>query len=295
VRVILARVRLSLLLTTLVLATSPALAAAPGPAPPPTFVSTCTFSHQAPDDPIVAPRRPGVSHDHTFVGNATTNAFSTLRSLRAGNTTCASRMDTAAYWAPTLLVDGTPVIPHGAAAYYRRLTTAPVQAFPAGLRMVGGNPRAWRPQSRRVTFWDCAALKVSFYSTRRTQGQGRQSKGSSASGIPHCSRYAHLQLHVNFPNCWNGKSLDSRDHRSHVAYSVAGKCPASHPVAMPGLSLVYSYQPPGPGTVILSSGGQYSGHADFINSWNQQALEELVATCLNGGAYCLGAGSSSSR
>jgi hypothetical protein len=91
---------------------------------------------------------------------------------------------------------------------------------------------------------------------------------------------------VNFPNCWNGKSLDSANHKSHMAYSVAGRCPASHPVAVPAITLVYSYLPPAPGTVMLSSGGQFSGHADFINSWNEQVLTRLVDTCLNEDAYC---------
>jgi len=33
------------------------------------FISVCGFSHRGPDDPIVLPRQPGFSHDHTFVGN----------------------------------------------------------------------------------------------------------------------------------------------------------------------------------------------------------------------------------
>ena len=31
------------------------------------FVSVCRFSHRAPDDPIVYPGQPGLSHDHSFV------------------------------------------------------------------------------------------------------------------------------------------------------------------------------------------------------------------------------------
>src|SRR5262245_51061147 len=46
------------------------------------FVSSCAFSHRAGDDPIVFPRFAGASHDHTFVGNTSTNAFSTLATLR---------------------------------------------------------------------------------------------------------------------------------------------------------------------------------------------------------------------
>jgi hypothetical protein len=257
------------------------------------FVSACGFSHRAPDDPIVFPRAPGFSHDHTFVGNVSTNAFSTLRSLRAARSTCYLYGDTAAYWAPTLYVDGSPVAPRAATIYYRRLTTAPVRAFPPGLRMVAGNSRAWRPQSRRVTHWDCAVLKESFYGTRMTQSASR---GAGPSGIPRCSSYANLQLLVNFPDCWNGKSVDSPDHKSHMAYSVAGKCPAGHPVAVPAISLVYSYLPPAGGTVMLSSGGQYSGHADFVNAWNQRALTSLVDDCLNRNRVCgLGVVSSSAR
>src|SRR6478736_1587546 len=90
------------------------------------FVGSCTFSHMAMDDPIMYPRQPGASHDHSFVGNTTTNAFSTLRTLRAGATTCKRDGETAAYWMPTLLSNGQMVTPSGATIYYRRKTLARV-------------------------------------------------------------------------------------------------------------------------------------------------------------------------
>ena len=68
------------------------------------FVSLCRFSHTAPDDPIVFPGRPGLSHDHTFFGNDSTNANTTPDKLVGTQTTCDPTTDTAAYWAPTLLV-----------------------------------------------------------------------------------------------------------------------------------------------------------------------------------------------
>ena len=42
----------------------------------------------------------------------------------------------------------------------------------------------------------------------------------------------------HFPSCWDGKNLDSPDHKSHVAYSNSGglgtpNCPSTHPVAIP--------------------------------------------------------------
>jgi hypothetical protein len=143
-----------------ILAAAAALAAFAAPtasagAPGSYFLSICQFSHRAADDPIVLPRSPGFSHDHSFVGNLSTNAFSTLGSLRKASTSCTPQADTSAYWAPTLYADGRPVAPVKAAVYYRRLTTAPVRPFPAGLRMVAGNAHAYKPQNPAITYWDC--------------------------------------------------------------------------------------------------------------------------------------------
>jgi hypothetical protein len=245
------------------------------------FISSCTVSRHAPDDPIVFPREPGFSHDHTFVGNKSTNAFSTLGSLRRASTTCQPAADTAAYWAPTLYVDGQPVLPLGATIYYRRLTTVPVRPFPPGLRMVAGNSHAVSSQPLRVTYWDCGLVKTTLYGLRD------RLVPAASSSIPTCPARATLQLHVNFPDCWDGHSLDSRDHHSQMAYSVNGRCPASHPIALPAISLVYRYAPSAAeGAAVLSSGGQHSGHADFINSWRQGALATLVQGCLDQGRGC---------
>ena len=78
------------------------------------FIENCRFSHRAPDDPIVFPGKLGASHDHTFVGNRTTNASSTFGSLRSGATTCMRTDDTAAYWVPTLYQGANAVVPQGA-------------------------------------------------------------------------------------------------------------------------------------------------------------------------------------
>ena len=45
------------------------------------FLAVCGYSHSRPDDPIVRPRQPGRSHLHDFLGNTTTNAFSTYGSM----------------------------------------------------------------------------------------------------------------------------------------------------------------------------------------------------------------------
>jgi hypothetical protein len=95
-----------------------------------------------------------------------------------------------------------------------------------------------------------------------------------------------LRLHVNFPSCWDGRNLDSADHKSHMAYAVRGSCPASHPVALPAISVIFRYPITGGSMVTLASGGQYSAHADFFNAWRQGTLTSLVNRCLNALRHC---------
>jgi hypothetical protein len=230
------------------------------------FALACGFSHRNQDDPIVHPGEPGRSHDHTFFGNTSTDADSTPASLRrAGRTTCRLPADTAAYWAPTLFRDGRPVEPLGVVAVYSRRTLDAVDGFPAGLRIIAGDAAARAPQGTRVTYWTCG-----------------ERLGARSATIPTCvGRFGGLRLHVNFPDCWDGVHRDSGDHKSHMAYSRGGECPLSHPVEVPALSLIVYYPVSGVGELELASGGQLSGHADFVNAWHQRTLDALVDRYLN--------------
>ena len=236
------------------------------------FISGCGFSHRAADDPIVFPGSPGASHDHSFVGNNSTDAFSALGSLQAASTTCRRPVDKAGYWVPTLMVDGQPVAPLNATIYYRRSTLAAVHPFPAGLKVIAGDSKATAPQSRRITFWNCgleAGMPASATPPSCPAGRGRE-----------------LRLHVTFPSCWDGVSTDSPDHRSHMAYPERRACPASHSVPVPAISLIYRYPVSGTHQIELSSHGAYSGHADFFNAWDQARLQQLVDSCLNALRHC---------
>jgi uncharacterized protein DUF1996 len=237
------------------------------------FVSGCRFSHENADDPIVFPGQPGKSHDHTFIGNDTTNAFSTLGTLLGASSSCRRAGDTAAYWVPTLIsAAGKPILPRAASVYYRRLTLDPVQAFPPGLKLIAGNSKATVPQSLKVTSWNC----------------GPRGGVRPQSTIPTCpdAGVRGLALHVQFPNCWDGKNLDAPDHQSHMTYSVRGRCPAGHAVAVPAVQVNIRYPSAGGTSLVLSAGGQFSGHADFFNAWNQATLESLVNGCLNALRHC---------
>jgi hypothetical protein len=236
------------------------------------FVESCRLSHRAPDDPIVFPGRPGASHEHTFVGNRSTSAFSTYASLRSADTTCRRPEDTAAYWVPALYRGTELVLPDRATIYYRRGTLAPVRPFPANLRMIAGDAAATSPQGMRVTFWSCGALS----------GVARS---STAPACP-ATRGSFLRLHVRFPSCWDGVHVDSGDHRSHMAYAVRRRCPSTHPFPVPAVTQIYRYATRGGDGFALASGGQFSAHADFVNAWRQSALETLVDECLNALVHC---------
>jgi hypothetical protein len=229
------------------------------------FFHDCRFTHRAPDDPIVYPARPGASHLHTFVGNRTTNAYSTYASLRTAGTTCQRRADRSAYWTPALYKGSKLILPTAATIYYRRFTLDPVRTFPNNLRMIAGSAMATGVQGTRVTFWSC----------------GVRSHVKRSTHVITCPRGEFLHLAVFFPECWDGRHLDSADHKSHMAYMRRGECPAGHPVAVPALEELYSYPIRGGKGISLSSGGLYSGHADFINAWEPSVLRKLVEGCLN--------------
>ena len=105
---------------------------------------------------------PGASHLHTFMGNTTTNAASTIDSLSKGQTTCKAKGDLSAYWMPTLLNGDTAVNPEGLQViYYKTGVTdyRSVRPFPPGLRYVVGSPGStldeFRNHPGRVEGWEC--------------------------------------------------------------------------------------------------------------------------------------------
>jgi hypothetical protein len=262
----------ALLLAASLVAPVATLAAEPRPAPLPgplhdgIFLSVCRPSHVASDDPIVFPGDEGASHQHEFFGNVTTNADSTYRSLRAGATTCRIAADTAAYWVPSLFANGERVAPIKVNAYYLAgRGRGRIVAFPAGLKVIAGDHEATTPQALAITGWKCSGVQ----------------DPRLAVDPKTCPDGSHDVMVIRFPDCWNGKDLDSTDHKSHMAYRVGGTCPAGYPVRVPRLSLNVHFDLPATTGLTLASGAIYSAHADFFNAWNQTALTRLVRANLN--------------
>ncbi|WP_270886706.1 DUF1996 domain-containing protein [Pedococcus sp. 5OH_020] len=240
----------------------------------------CSADHYLADDPIVFPGMPGMSHMHTFFGNTSTNATTTIASLSATSPSSCGRgmgaSDLSAYWVPSLMkknADGTSSVvktEQSNTVYYRRAGGGRgpgVLPFPVGLRMIAGNAKATSDQSLSIVQWDCG-------------GGGLES--------PHmyqCPGTASAPIHASliFPSCWDGVHLDSADHKSHMAYAASnGACPADHPVSLPEVTFELDYPGIAGGPAYyLASGGIYSLHGDFIADWNNQVQNALVASCLN--------------
>jgi hypothetical protein len=69
-----------------------------------------------------------------------------------------------------------------------------------------------------------------------------------------------------------------------MAYANAstGKCPADHPVSLPQLTYEVDYPYLNGGSnYVLSSGGIYSWHGDFIEGWDTRLEQGLIDNCLN--------------
>jgi hypothetical protein len=248
----------------------------------PEFNAACTVSHHANDDPIVFPGQFGASHNHTFMGSTTTNAASTLASLKAGGTTCSPVGDKSAYWVPSLYQNGQLVDPFGSVTVYygsRLIDPSRTQPFPEGFRMIVGDAKNQvdTPDHQGNHFF-CAGIGGEV--------------GRTADGVmPICAPTAVLNRQITFPDCWDGVHLDSPTHKAHVAEVVNGACPAAFPVPIPSVSFVIAY-PLSTNTsgVTLASGTTFSMHADFFNAWDPDAQAERVRNCIDQSAKCNSAG-----
>jgi hypothetical protein len=232
------------------------------------FLAECPISHRLPDDPIVLPNLPGASHSHDFFGNHSTNAGSTQQTLEGQTGNCNPVVDISSYWVPTLYRNNTAIAPTGVTFYYLGEgvnNPAAIQPTPYGLKIVAGNAKA-TGDADSIARWSCLHA-----------GQVNPSKN-----FVECPAGTMLETYLDFPQCWNGRDLDSADHKSHMSYPVAGGCPSSHPVYVPKLRMVLRYPVSGSTAGLrLASGTGQTMHGDFFNVWPRAEMERRVRNCIN--------------
>lgn len=242
------------------------------------FHTVCGYQHSLPDDPIVHPGVPGASHMHDFGGNATTDAFSTLASMRAGTTDCFvhapdTKADRSGYWVPQLIFNGTPVSFVELQAYYQSGGLSYVNTPPPGFEVVAGNAHATAEQSKNVVKFTCS-------------GGGFASQTSP----PVCPSGTLLKIVVFTPNCLDHTLIgtaDGKDDTTHTAYATNGVCPSGFdPIVQARIEVKYPAGVDGRGTVAFASGPYYTMHADWFNVWDHTTLDNFVHGCVDAGVDC---------
>ncbi|MFI5838790.1 DUF1996 domain-containing protein [Catenuloplanes sp. NPDC051500] len=244
----------------------------------PEFNATCTYSHSGQNDPIVFPGMPGASHMHSFFGNRSTNANTTTDSLfQLTDTTCNPVEDHSAYWMPTLTVDGKAVESNMFIVYYGSLMadTTKTLPMPNGLRMLQGD-------SKKQVATPVGAVNQFYCSGGPLDGRARSADGN----FPICGDGGTVHFTMRFADCWDGKNLDSPNHKDHVTNGANNTCPPSHPVRIPAVTLSIYFPTAGGTDMKLSSGLASSMHADGFFVWDVDAMNKRVKNCVIQAVAC---------
>ncbi|PFH51087.1 hypothetical protein AMATHDRAFT_143448 [Amanita thiersii Skay4041] len=159
-------------------------------------------------------------------------------------------------------------------------------AFPDDFRMLSGDLtlRTYDPNSfsqQAITF---LCLDFNGVSSRHN-------------GLPTKSCPSGIRAQVNFPSCWDGKNVDSPNHKSHVAFLSEGPDKGSckdpnYPVVLPRIFLElywgtnefekYRSEAANDTQPFVFSYGDRTGygyHADFLNGWEPGVLQKAVDNC----------------
>lgn len=97
-----------------------------------------------------------------------------------------------------------------------------------------------------------------------------------------------IRAEVFFPSCWNGKDLDSSNHRDHMRYPSLmddGDCPTGFKVRLVSLFFetiwnVHAFAGQ-KGRFVFSTGDPigYGYHGDFMNAWDVNVLQQAIDQC----------------
>ncbi|TPR06893.1 Eukaryotic initiation factor 4E family protein [Aspergillus niger] len=257
----------------------------------------------------MAPGKPS-DHVHVVHGSGGFSMSSGETALKnADCTSCGVTQDKSAYWAPALYFmhengDAELVNEVGGMLAYYFLNGQNVTAFPENFRMIAGDPFLrnfpWPVPDPPKSEWSgnqssqdalrqkALGFNCLNYNKSPEPSLGRHFLPNKTFLDEHCTDGVRFEL--MFPSCWNGKDVDSEDHRSHMAYPslvMDGVCPEGFETRLVSLFYetiwdTYAFKNK-QGTFVLANGDPtgYGYHGDFIYGWQYGFLQQAVDECTN--------------
>jgi hypothetical protein len=217
-------------------------------------------------DPLVNPGEVPSTHVHQIVGGNAFNATMTTGDVSqvASCTTCEFSEDFSNYWTANVYFKArngsykrvpqdsaalqfsdqfSTQIGGGVLVYYVSAQPGKITAFKPGFRMLVGDPNERQRTGTTLKRQNCY---------RCYPGPGLRGGDTAApcqgsidtEAFPKAPCVGGIRTNIHFPTCWDGKNLDSPNHKDHVAYpttgpatflSLGGSCPSTHPVRIPQL------------------------------------------------------------
>jgi hypothetical protein len=183
--------------------------------------------------------------------------------------------------------NGKVVIPDHVTIYYKNQPGT--NRIPRGLKMIFGYDHRYPDKTYRP--WKCSTGGGTFNTLAEVT----------------CDAGGKIMAALGAQSCWDGKNLDSPDHRSHMASCSQNgygecQCPSTHPVIIPHFTLLVSWSHNGYAEYSkwrLSSDhvsahdstsaplpGGTSFHADWFGGWEDSVMDMWHDGCMDGFKNC---------
>jgi len=253
-----------------------------------------TSDHNNSDNYMAAPgKENGAQHVHDYVGNKSTDGDSDDASLEKAGTSCANGDKSTFFWPVLRDLNGTgPDVGENGGSldgnegsilrpvsadltFHGHGDLDEMQAMPQHLMMITGNAKAVSQDGKNAN----AKYTCTGFTDRAT------------TKYPICPSGQKLMRILDYPSCWDGENLESKDLRSHMAFADAdGNCPdGKKPVPALRITLTYD-QPAGRAFAIDSFPDQQHGpstdHSDF-ESFTPPEQAKAGLDCIVGNRKCV--------
>jgi hypothetical protein len=276
-------------------------------------------------DPLVNPGQRYTPHLHQIVGgnsfNLTMDPVNYDMAQRSTCTSCSFKQDKSNYWTAVMFFkskNGTykrvPQVGNGGPqgqlvnnggldVYY--IPSGKVTAFKPGFRMIAGN--AANDDPKKVASGNICHRCWKSTNDNQFVG-GAPCSGSDTVDIPADVSCKMIRQTIIFPTCWDGKNLDSPDHKTHVAYGQGygatggGGCPSTHPVKLPQIMYelmwnvstfadksLWPTDGSRPFVYSMNLGGS-AAHGDYVFGWKDNSLQMAMDKNCNLNRDCPAAG-----